>query len=261
VLEGTFPISYRVEQTPARVVLQDLLFTANADYYEEIDGIYVSTTEDINAPQDIASVHAIQNAKREYELKLSEPTGLEKQFQIELSGKPMEVLSKLMVEYGILPTKNALAVIAAATDDIIIAGTLPLSEIVAELARECQMAQVPAFPYPRILATDEEQQKAAQTHIDLYQIKEDLYQRTIDGEIKDTQLYKIAKNLEDKTGVTVLVDRNAWQYADFITLAGKDHTVKTVFDTLDHLGFASIILMDENTRRERLFIFEKPEEE
>ncbi len=252
VLEGTFPVSYKVEKVPAWHILRDLLFTADADYYWEPEGIYVALKEDMNIPEELAAAHAIEAAMHRY-------FGNAVLFaEVEVAGKPLHVLQQLMSSHSVMPSKKALAAVAGLEEEVSFSGGYGdvTSEILAKLGIGAPAIKLGSLD---VLLTGDELAVWKQWQEDIRYAYDDFYQRAVDGEIKNMQLYRIGNLLEGKTGVPVLLDKQAWEYVEFFTILKKSPTVKEVLGELEVAGFVNILLVDEQTRRERLFIFEKPE--
>jgi hypothetical protein len=266
VFEGALPVSYMAEQLPAKDILLDLLFTASATYSEERDGISVALEQDTRQIDDMAALHAIDKAKWEYaqtSLMDSDYLGMHAGFQEEAKLNPAQLLNYFMLNYGVMPTKKALSISVAADEPVHTAGRKTairdLLKALSETGMGLPKSNLVKGGLRAIIMTADELAELNQQEEDIKRITDDFHSKPFEGILKDVQVYQIAKLLENETGVPVLVGKNAWEYRDFITLAGKGHSVKTLLDTLEELGFVNILIMDEDTRRERLFIFEKPE--
>lgn len=259
IFEGTFPISYKAQDVPAWLILKDLLFIAEADYNIKKDHIVCHPKKGTVSYDKLTPAVALDIAKEGYlREKVQEEDWWSGDFSMQ--ARPLELLQALMYEHGILPTKKALTAASRMEEDVEISA-FGTEDLVDALENDLDL-NIPKgnAEYPmKIIGTTEEVTEWNKRLEDYGYAREDFYPGTVDGEIKDMQLYKIAAMLEEETGVPVLVDRQAWEYADFITLEGKDHSVKDVLDALEELGFVNILLIDPQTRRDRLFIFAKPE--
>jgi hypothetical protein len=260
VLGEAFPVYYKTNGAPVRSVLRDILATAGASYWWGKRGVLRVVPRDylLRVTSAKGPLFALDMAREQFlREKAQENEWLTE--ELTLTGTPSEILHKLMKDKGIIPSKKALAAAAEMKDSVDLSASA--SEDILTFLQQNLNLEMPRgrADYPlKLIGTTDEVAEWDRRLEDYSYAREDFGRKQLEGEITNVQLYQLVKIISEKTGTQVVVDEEAWKYEEPISFdEGEIPTMRDVLEVFKEAGFTSILLIDEQTRQERLFIFKK----
>ncbi len=262
VLDEAFPISYMSNKTPLRQILRDILATTGANYRWGKDGVVEIVPHDylLVVPADKDPLFQLDMAREQYlREKMQNAEWLTEEFTI--SGTPLEILQKLMKKRGVIPSKKALAAAAKMKDSLELSASAS-EDIVSFLQQNLNLGMPRGrAEYPlKLVGTTEEVAEWDRRLEDYAYARNDFRAKRLEAEVAGMQLYQLAGIIKEKTGAQVVVDEEAWKYEELIPFdEGETAKMRDILEVLEEAGFASILMTNEQTRQEQLYIFKKPQ--
>jgi hypothetical protein len=255
-----YPVSYKAENTPVRRILRDILATAGANYKWGKNGAVEIVPHDylLVVPSGKDPLFELDMAREEFlreEVQKAEWLSDE----LTLTGAPSEILLKLMRDNGIVLSRKALTAAFGMKDSVDLSASASM-DILTFLQQNLNLGMPRGrAEYPlKLVGTTDEVAEWDRRLEDYAYAREDFNRKQLEGRFVNVQLYQLAGIIKEKTGAQVLVDEQAWKYESLISLEGENPSLRDVLEALSKAGFASILLPEEQTRSERLFIFANP---